>query len=133
METGKHAGQARDLSEAREERVGPYQFALTRREVGTDSGLTLHVFGPVGGAVEEILRFDCFEQQPHYHLGWSYRDVPFIEIEAPQPFEWMLDYLEQSFDRLIVDAGADSESISGAELKAVLERIRAAGRKLETK
>ena len=126
METGKYAGHAPDLSSAHEEKVAPYTFALTYRDVDIDRGLTIHVFGPVNGRREEILRFDCFEATPHYHLGWSYRDERFVEIDDSDPFQWAIDSLKSSFEDFVERANADLEvtEASLAEINEALERIR---------
>ena len=104
----RYAGQEADLTAAVREVVPPYEFALVHRDVGTDRGLTLHVFGPVQGAQEEILRFDCFRHAPHYHLGWSYRDEPFVEIpRVADPLRWAIDSLGRHFDEFVSRAGGD--------------------------
>lgn len=131
MKTGKYQGEGPDLSSAHFEEVGPYTFALTHRDVGGDRGPTLHIFGPVNGRREEILRFDCFAKQPHYHLGWSYIDAPFIAIDDTQPLAWALDALTQDFSGFVLRAKADlaERDAPQAELAAALARIRAASAK----
>ena len=134
METGKYAGKAPDLTSAHQEIVEPYTFALTYRDVDIVRGLTIHVFGPVKGKREEILRFDCFEKTPHYHLGWSYRDERFIEINDPEPFRWAIDSLRDSFEDFVMRANADLDvtETSRAEISEALERIRAESKRLAT-
>lgn len=61
-----------DLTGALQGRVGPYRLAMVYRHVTGDQGPTIHVFGPVEGQDREILRFDCFDNAPHFHLGISY-------------------------------------------------------------
>jgi len=100
--------------------LGRFEFKAAFREVAGDQGVTIHVFGPAGGKREEVLRFDCFERQPHYHLGWSYRDQPFIRIEDPDPLEYSLQTLA-SPNTLLVEAGA--ESMDEDELSALPKTI----------
>jgi hypothetical protein len=100
---------APDLSDAVLEKVGPYQLALVHRNVGTDGGPTLHVFGPVAGADTEILRFDCFRKAPHYHLGISYRDTPVQPIEHQEPLAWVLSELSERFPDYLARAEAGNE------------------------
>ena len=130
VETGKYAGESPDLSSAYEVDVEPYAFALTYRDVDIDRGLTIHVFGPANGKREEILRFDCFEKTPHYHLGWSYRDERFIEISDPDPFGWAIDSLSTSFEEFVMRANADLvvTDTSRTEINEALERIRVRGK-----
>jgi hypothetical protein len=63
--------------------IGRFRIRLVYRRNDIDEGLTVHVFGPAGGRDEEMLRFDCFRAQPHYHLAWSYREAPFVPIAQP--------------------------------------------------
>jgi hypothetical protein len=119
----KYPGQPPDLSGAYQEHVGPYTFALAYRDLGHDRGLTLHIFGPVNEQREEILRFECLDHEPHYHLGWSYRDEHFIRIASADPLEWIFDVLTTSFDEFVIRAGADVV-LSEASRREVSEAIR---------
>ncbi len=48
--------------------AGPVSFAMNyRKELMPDQGLCLQVYSDVEGKDTEILRFDCFDQTPHYH------------------------------------------------------------------
>ena len=98
-----------DLSNAVENLVGPYKLALAYRQFSVDEGLTIHVFGPVEGEEHEILRFDCFKNHPHYHLGFSYLDAPRETIYDPDPFNWALGELAQRFPDYLARARAGSE------------------------
>ena len=98
-----------DLSKAVENRVGPYKLAMAYRSFSVDEGLTIHVFGPVDGEEHEILRFDCFKNHPHYHLGFSYLDEPRETINDPNPFNWTLGELAQRFPDYLARAQAPSE------------------------
>ena len=97
-----------DLSNAVQTFVGPYKLALAYRAFSVDEGLTIHVFGPVEGAEHEILRFDCFKHHPHYHLGFSYLDVPREPIDDPNPFNWALGELSDRFPDYLARARAGS-------------------------
>jgi hypothetical protein len=98
-----------DLTNALEKNVGPYTLALVYRDVGADRGPTIHVFGPVDGIEQEILRFDCFNKGPHYHLGFGYLKEPVRPIEAPEPLAWVLSELSQSFPDYLELSHAGSE------------------------
>lgn len=88
--------------------LGRFRFRVVYRFAGDDQGLTIHVFGPRLGSEEEVLRFDCFRNQPHYHLGWSYRDERFIEIQDSAPFNWAVQQIRSSMSELLVAVEADS-------------------------
>lgn len=110
-----------DLEGAQERHVGPYLLALVNRDVGADGGPTVHVFGPVGGAQEEILRFDCFRKAPHYHLGISYADNPVVPIEADDPLAWVLGELDAGLPGFLERAGAPNEL--GAGWQETMRRV----------
>ena len=98
-----------DLSNAVQKSVGPYKLALVYRSFSVDQGLTIHVFGPVDGEEHEILRFDCFKNHPHYHLGFSYLDEPRETIDDPDPFNWAAGELAQRFPDYLARACAGCE------------------------
>ena len=98
-----------DLTDAAEGRVGPYRLAMVYRHVTGDQGPTIHVFGPVEGQDREILRFDCFDNVPHVHLGISYLDEPVQMIDSPNPFEWALEELVERFPDYLARSRAGSD------------------------
>ncbi|MEM8767541.1 MAG: hypothetical protein AAGE43_08870, partial [Pseudomonadota bacterium] len=86
--------------------LGRFSIRDADRQVGDDGGPALHVYGPCGDKEEEVLRFDCFAKEPHYHLGWSYRDEPFHRIAAADPFAWALAELGSDANRYLTAAEA---------------------------
>ena len=98
-----------DLTGALEQQVGPYRLAMVYRHVPNDQGPTIHVFGPVDGQDREILRFDCFDNAPHVHLGISYLDEPVQMIDSPNPFEWALDEIAERFPDYLARSRAGSD------------------------
>jgi hypothetical protein len=112
---------------------GRFRFKVAFRELADDRGLAIHVFGPTSNSSEEeeVLRFDCFENQPHYHLAWSYRNDPLIPIEASNPFEWAIDKLANDIKTLLVSANAspmDDQELR--DLKELLSFIQSHGKEL---
>ena len=71
----------------------------------------------------EVLRFDCFEKQPHYHVGFSEPPVP---IEAPDAFRWAVEKLRRDLGKLLRHAGAlplnANEEDRLADVLAVIEK-----------
>jgi hypothetical protein len=49
--------------------AGNIRFGLEMRRVGPDGGMAIHVLGDVAGQEIELLAFDCFHVNPHYHYG----------------------------------------------------------------
>ena len=113
-----------DLTDAVQDHVGPYRLAMVYRHVTGDQGPTIHVFGPAQGQDREILRFDCFDNVPHIHLGISYLDEPVQRIDSPHPFEWALAQLGRRFP--------DYLARSQAECELPEDWQAAAGRAIET-
>jgi hypothetical protein len=79
-------------------------------EVVEEDGLSLHVFDRGSGA--EVLRFDCFDDAPHYHLldAASSRNVV-IEHDAATDgplLEWAVRRLRTGLPELLDAAGARS-------------------------
>ena len=97
------------LTDAVQEHVGPYRLAMVYRHVTGDQGPTIHVFGPVEGEDREILRFDCFDNVPHVHLGISYLDEPVQMIDSSNPFEWALDEIVERLPDYLARSQAGSE------------------------
>jgi hypothetical protein len=115
---------APDLTNAVEDFVGPYKLALVYRHVNVDEGPTVHVFGPVEGKEQEILRFDCFKKGPHYHLGIAYLNEPVHSIDASDPFAWVLAELGQNFPDYLArslaacELPSDWQAVTGMAIEA---------------
>ena len=127
MEKRKFA--APDLTDAVREQVGPYTLAMVYRRIPGDEGPTIHVFGPVDGQETEIVRFDCFHNAPHYHLGISYLDEPVQAIDSTDPFDWVLQELAERLPDYLTRSQAGSElpeEWQGAARQAT-ESFRASG------
>lgn len=125
MAESRFAGDPARLGQAYTERLGPFTFGLIHRSVAGDKGYTIHVMGPADGREAEVLRFDCFEKGPHYHLGVTNRDGPIVPIEDDHPFEWAVEQIRNSFGDLLKAAGADDAYRAewSGELGEALDRI----------
>ena len=113
-------------------RIGRFEIEVVYRTLPEDRGPTLHVYGPtLNNSQEEVLRFDCFEKEPHYHLAWSYKKTPFIRINSKDSFGWAIAQLKSNTNSLLQQAGAQ-EMINEelAKLKTLLPEIEASGRDL---
>ena len=78
-------------------------------EVVEEDGLSLHVFDGSTGA--EILRFDCFDDAPHYHLldAERVRNVVVEHDPGTGPLlDWALPQLRENLPQLLAEAGADA-------------------------
>ena len=93
---------------------GRFVVEVEFRELAEDRGLSIHVYGPTSDKEEELLRFDCFEKKPHYHVAWSARNDPFISITSKNPFGWAIDKLGQDTASLL--SKADSLPMTDGEV-----------------
>jgi hypothetical protein len=87
------------VAQGREDKIEPL--------VGVhDSGMTVHVVDPATGV--ERLRFDCFENEPHYHyIRDDEQIVVRIDTYAEgDPKQWMLTRLAGRLPEMLEHAGA---------------------------
>ena len=115
--------------------VGDLSFAVEYRHVGEEQGPSVHVFGDVDGAEQEILRFDCFDRTPHYHYGFSYIDQPQVLMDPAaigEPLAWVCSRIETRLPALLAKARADhlAASCDPDQLTAVASELLARGRAL---
>jgi hypothetical protein len=96
-------------------------------EVVEENGLSLHVFDAVSGA--ELIRFDCFDDAPHYHLLDSARSRNVVvEHDASQDgplLDWALRELRTGLPDLLIRAGATDLAgrIDAAALHDALQSV----------
>jgi hypothetical protein len=100
--------------------------------VRDDRGVSLHVCG-VGpdGAPVEYLRFDCFEEDPHYHyVSWRDKTNEMLHIDPVadgDPLDWALERIRTRLAAMLQRAGAEdlARRIDAAELEAIWPRVSA--------
>ena len=94
-----------------------------------DCGVSLHVFADVSGEARELLRFDCFSEDPHYHyVSW---EVPANEvlhmdpIADGDPLAWSLERIRTRLPQMLVRAGAPEVAgrVDAATIEDALPRI----------
>ena len=80
-----------------------------RKELMPDQGLMVQVYGEVDGKDTEVLRFDCFDQTPHYHYGPLHHNVRLNmdKTTAGNPLGWTMDNLRNRLPDMIRRAGYD--------------------------
>ena len=115
--------------------VGALSFAVEYRHVGEEQGPSVHVFGEVDGAEEEILRFDCFDRTPHYHYGFSYIDQPQVLMDRAaigDPLEWVCSRIGTRLPMMLekAQAGHLAAGCDAAQLDAAATELLLRGRAL---
>jgi hypothetical protein len=73
--------------------AGNISFGLEIRTVGQDGGMAIHVLGDVAGQEVELLAFDCFRDNPHYHYGPRSKNerIFWDKTLVPNTLEWTLE------------------------------------------
>jgi hypothetical protein len=82
-------------------------FAVDYRNTRTDRGPSLQVLGDVDGKQVQLLRFDCFEHEPHFHYDPQGRNnrIFLNKARAGDPITWSMDYLRGNVKSLVRIAG----------------------------
>ena len=94
-----------------------------------DRGVSLHVFGKQDGEEREFLRFDCFQEDPHYHyVSWRAKSNEMIHLDPiadGDPLAWALDRLRGRLFPMLIRAGAAdvAKKLDLPAVDALLPRI----------
>lgn len=94
-----------------------------------DRGVSLHVFGNLEGERLEYLRFDCFDEDPHYHyVSWRDGSNEMIHIDPVadgDPLEWALARIATRLPQMLARAGAAevAAAVDGSLVEAILPRV----------
>lgn len=97
-----------------------------------DSGVSLHVVDT--DQRREYLRFDCFDEGPHYHYLFPGRPfqrwVPYDPAANGPMLDWALDRLRSRLAEMLVTAGGEdlAERIDAAALAGVMGAVESAAR-----
>ncbi len=87
-----------------------------------DCGVSLHVHGIADGENLEYLRFDCFQEEPHYHyVGWSRKTNELLHIDPVcdgDPLTWALERIRTRLPQMLERAGA-SHIAAMVDLRAI--------------
>jgi hypothetical protein len=82
------------------------------------------VFGALDGL--EHLRFDCFDEHPHYHYIKNHENVNLIiridENALGDPIQWTIKRLRQRLPEMLEYAGADAVA---NQVKAEMQPVHA--------
>ena len=76
----------------------------------SDRGVSIHVFGDVDDVRLEFLRFDCFDEDPHYHyVNWEKRSNQMVHIDPDAEGDslvWTMERIRTRLGPMLVRAGA---------------------------
>lgn len=95
-----------------------------------DRGVSLHVCGvDFAGEALEYLRFDCFDEDPHYHyVSWRDKSNEMLHIDPVadgDPLAWALDRIRTRLPQMLRRAGAEAIAarVDPTAIEAVLPRV----------
>jgi cystathionine beta-lyase len=106
---------------------GPVRLEIEHREQGADRGPTLRVRA-ADGAGRELLRFDCFERSPHFHLDPSGRDEVRALDRRDDPISFVFEELSRDLQGYLKRAGFERSG----PLERVEEGLRRAEEEMRT-
>jgi hypothetical protein len=114
--------------------AGAVTFALQYRALMPDQGVSLQVVGDVDGKKTQLLRFDCFDQRPHYHYDPKHKNERFDmdKTTAGNPVGWMMKQLRSRLPAMLSRAGyeAVANRLDEAQVQAALDDVEKMAREM---
>ena len=107
--------------------AGVLRFGIEYRHLQNDQGICIHVFRGPDAQHDEVLRFDCFERQPHYHYAWSKNDhyVPLDTAAEGDALQWTLARLRTRLPAMLLRAGEPdlARTLDQRDIDAALAKV----------
>ena len=100
--------------------LGGLRFDVLRREIDDDGGTSIEVYGDVEGESTQVLRFDCFRKDPHYHMPPGVPgQLKLDQAEVGDPVNWALSQTRDHLPEMLRKAGfaALAEEIDAEALR----------------
>ena len=91
--------------------AGSVEFAMSyRKEIMDDQGLCVQVYSEIDGKDTEILRFDCFDQAPHYHYGPENHNIRLHldKTTSGNPLGWTINNLRNNLPAMVRRSGYEA-------------------------
>lgn len=100
--------------------LGGLKFVIENRIAGKDGGPALRIFGDVDGESVQVLRFDCFHNDPHYHYAPTGKNEMHHLDKDADNIAWSIEQVKTRIDEMIRTAGFDAlaNSIDVATIQA---------------
>jgi hypothetical protein len=110
--------------------AGGVTFHVEYRVFGGDRGPAIRVLGEAEGREVQLLRFDCFERDPHYHFDPEGKDfhLHLNRETVPDSLAWALGELGLNLRTMICAAGYPqvAERLDREAAKAAVTKVAAA-------
>ena len=75
------------MSQEKVFQVGGVELHVDNRSITDDGGPSVRVYGDVDGEAVQLLRFDCFRKDPHYHYDPSVETTSTTSIKRLSPIQ----------------------------------------------
>ena len=113
---------------------GTIKFGIEYRDLLSDQGVCIHALGDVDGEEVELLRFDCFDHEPHYHYGPQKLNerVMLDKTTEGDSLEWTLHQLRTRLPDMVRRARYEelADSIDVDSLSGSLDELASTARKM---
>ena len=107
--------------------VGNIRFGLEYRHLPqiSDEGMAIHVLSDVAGQEVELLAFDCFEGDAHYHYGPRNQDIRIYwdVTTSGETLRWTLDQFKAGNLRKMIERAGYPSIASAVDEKLVQEKL----------
>ena len=103
--------------------VGGVELHVDQRNFGSDGGPSVRVYGEADGENIQLLRFDCFRKDPHYHYDPSGKNDQrsLDKTSVPDSVAWTIEQLGQNLVEMIHTAGY--ASVAGQVDQAAVAQV----------
>ena len=99
--------------------LGGLTFGISFR---APAGATLRVCAPVDGVETEVLRFDDFVDQPHYHVPAAGPSTMFDRDTLGVPLDWFIAQIRDHLGDMLTEGGF-AALVPALDLDAVTEHV----------
>jgi len=107
--------------------VGGVELRVDERNFGSDGGPSVRVYGEADSKDIQLLRFDCFRKDPHYHYDPSGKNDQrhLDKASVPDSIAWTIEQLGQNLVEMIHTAGYRSvaDNVDQAAVAQVLPEV----------
>ena len=104
---------------------------------GADQGVCVQVMGSVEGKDTELLRFDCFDQSPHYHYGPENKNerIDLDKTTAGSPLGWTVTQLREKLPDMLRRAGYEglAAQIDSEQMAPKIDELESLAREMALK
>ena len=108
-------------------RAGGVELHVDERNFGSDGGPSVRVYGEADGDNVQLLRFDCFRKEPHYHYDPSGKNDQrsLDKTSVPDSVAWTIEQLGQNLAEMIHTAGYASvaEQVNQTAVAQILPEV----------